>query len=507
MNRAPNILLVVSDQQRPDCIGALGEVGVQTPALDRLCSEGTAFTRAYTPCPLCTPARASLLSGQYPSRHGAWSIGVDTPDSVLSLPQLLGENGYRTAIFGKSHFKSCARAGSFEAPPHSQDWEFFQNWSGPWFGFETAKINVGHVHEPHSYSMHYGLWLRERGVALEAPYFYPRPAGHPNDFVGRWELPEEFHPTRWAADETIAYLRNHVAENGEQPFMVSLNFAEPHQPWLVPAPWDTLHDETALPTPRRRDGEWEGKSSLYRATALSHANTLGWNGEFGVPDQYSQLHAAPDWTEREKEIWRVYLGMTSLLDHHLGRVLDALEELDLTRDTIVVFTSDHGDNMGDHWLWSKGGSHYDASARVPFVVRWPARVPDGEKSAALQSLVDLAPTFLQAAQLEVPAAMQGTSQLQTWADPSHATREGVLIDHRVAEGLHVNSWITDRYRLSVHSILAEDRDEVELFDFENDPHEFENVADEAATTSQLLQQLVRYRMKIEAPWEPRLAYA
>ena len=165
MSKRPNILLIVSDQQRADLLGCCGDIPVKTPVLDRMAQQGTLFTRAYTPCPLCTPARASLLSGQYPSRHGAWSIGVDTPEAALSLPKLLSEQGYGTALIGKSHFRSCMAPGSLEALPASQNWEHYSLWEGPWHGFEKAKICIGHGPEAHAYAMHYGLFLNQSNAA------------------------------------------------------------------------------------------------------------------------------------------------------------------------------------------------------------------------------------------------------------------------------------------------------------------------------------------------------
>src|SRR5262249_30795897 len=150
----------------------------------------------------------------------------------------------------------------------------------------------------------------------------------------------------------------------------------------------------------------------------------------------------------EDRWWRTYLGMQSLADKHLGRMLDALDTFGLAGNTIVVVTSDHGDQMGDHFLWHKGGCHYDASARVPFVVRWPGRVPAGGVSAELQSLVDLAPTFMGAAGLEQHPEMQGVDQTPAW-EGGGGVREGVLIEHPVETGLEVDTWITAGHRLSV----------------------------------------------------------
>lgn len=503
----PNILLVVSDQQRPDMVGALGRVPVRTPALDRLCAEGVAFERAYAATPLCTP-----------SRHGAWSVGVDTPDDILSLPHLLADGaGYRTAIVGKSHFKSARRPGSFEALPHSRDWAFFARWSGPWFGFARARICIGHTFEEHAYGMHYGLWLRERGVEARPPYFEAGPTGRigrreegrPFVPAGPWALPAELHSSAWVADETIAFLREHQRA-GKRPFYLCVNFPDPHPPFSVPAPWHGRHAAAPLPPPVRTHGEWADKPTLYGATIERRLDALGWHDRVRPAGQSGWVTPSDARTPEEECCWRAHLDMTSLLDRHLGRILDALDELDLARDTLVVFTSDHGDYLGDHFLWGKGGSHYDAAVRVPFIVRWPGRAPAGARGAALQSLVDLAPTFLAAAGLAPHPAMQGLNQLPSWSAPDRGVRAGVLIDHRVERGLYVNSWITDRYRLSLHALVADGRDEIEVYDLRDDPGEFTNLAARGGNrdlVGGLLSELLRYRLAMAGPWAERATFS
>ncbi|WP_129667926.1 sulfatase [Phytoactinopolyspora endophytica] len=519
MANPPNIVLVVADQQRADMIGAFGQIPVRTPVLDRLCNEGTAFRRAYTATPICTPTRATLLSGQYPSRHGAWSIGTDVPNDVLSLPRLLAEQAnYRTALIGKSHLRSVLRPGSIEALPKSRDWDFYREWSGPWYGFEHARISNGHVDEPHAYGLHYGLWLHDNGIPPDSPYFLPHamsstePDKEPSARVGEWELPEKFHSSTWAANEAISYLEDHAANHAEQPFYLAVNFADPHRPFRAPAPWHELHDDVDLPAPSRRSGEWEDKPTAYQATLDNRLDTMGWQLDpaIGIACQSADNVGEAGFTDDEEHMWRVYLGMQSLLDKHLGRICDSLDQLGLAENTLLVYTADHGDYMGDHWLWSKGASHYDGAVRVPCIVRWPGRVPAGHTSHALQSLVDLPTTFLSAAGLEVDPRMQGIDQLPCWTGETTTSRPGVLIDHRVEQGLYVNSWITDRYRLSVHSIHAEERDEIELYDLAEDPHEYVNLAAGGANAplvNQLMQELIRYRMQLDRTWRPRHAFS
>ena len=515
-----NILLIVADQQRADLIGCVGRVPVKTPALDRLAAEGILFTRAYTCCPLCTPARASLLSGQYPSRHRAWSIGVNTPEDILSLPALLHDQaGYDTAIIGKSHFRSCLDGESPESLPHSRDWNKFEHWNGPWYGFDHAEICNGHTSQAHAYAMHYGLWLHQNGIPAAPPYFDEIGGGSSRDQETHWELPEQFHNSTWIADRSIAWIEHNRNQNPQRPFFLSVNFQDPHRPFRVPAPWDTMYSGAEPPPAARCEREWEDKPTLYRATVEGQLTELGWEGSEGIrlPCQMAEGAVGVERSEVEKQRWWTYMGMQSLLDKNVGRILDALDSNGLAENTLVIYTADHGDYMGDHYLWSKGGSHYDGAVRIPLIARWPERLSAGTRNTNLQSLVDLPPTIMAATGLQPHPAMQGRSRLQNWSGSDKAeptvhsdTRKGVFIDHRVEEGLYVSTWITNRYRLSLHSILAESRDEIELYDLERDPHEYHNLAmekDRQTLIQELLAEMYRYRMKIEAPWPRRRAFS
>lgn len=181
--------------------------------------------------------------------------------------------------------------------------------------------------------------------------------------------------------------------------------------------------------------------------------------------------------------------MTSQLDAHVGQILDTLDKHGLSENTLLVFTSDHGDFMGNHWLWSKGGSHYDQAVRVPFIVRWPGHVPAGRKSESLQSLVDLPATFMNAAGLEAHPEMEGVDQTACWENPDKPARKEVLIDHRVEEFLHVHTLITEEHRLSIHRYADGSPNERELYDL-SDGLELENLAGKGLTVEDRLSECI-----------------
>jgi arylsulfatase A-like enzyme len=511
-----NILFISSDQQAPDFLGRHSDF-FTTPHLDRLAGEGVALERSYTCCPVCTPSRATWITGQYPSRHGAWSIGTNLDSGARTLPAILGENGYQTAIFGKSHLQSCLTPGTLESQPHVLDTSYFRKWSGPWYGFDHAKINVGHTNEPHSASMHYRAWLEDRGVNLDK-YFSPNLkffGGSSNIHEMHWSIPEEVHPMSWIAEEADRFIRQQHQEHPEKPFFACVNFPDPHGPDVVPSPYFERYAEREVNfRPKRQFGEWEGKPRLYQAALKDSLMELGWHDRAGIPCMSCEGVAtteenAREFTMIEKNRLRVKAAMMEMLDAKVGCLLRTLEELGIADNTLVFFTSDHGEYAGAHYLWSKGGAHYGEAIRVPTIVRLPAAMRSPGVSQALFSNVDIAPTFLDLVGLPIPKTMQGVSQLETWQDPSRHVRESVLIDFRAERGLYVNSLVTSRYRLSLHSVEDGTHD-LEFYDLERDPAEFHNVADlpeHAPRIRKMLASLIYQRSESSCAWQERLAFA
>lgn len=461
-DRPLNVLLITSDQQRWDTLGRLNPA-IRTPNLDRLAERGILFERGYTVNPVCTPSRCSLLTGQYPSRHGCFHVGTSLPaDYGPTVAEAFADAGYATSLIGKAHFQACKDPVSPESAPHVHDLDHFDGWHGPYFGFEHAELVIGHTSEPHAGGMHYGAWLRQQGV--ERSEFFDI---HDYDHYGAWSLPEALHGSTWVADRSIAAVDR--ARDEDRPFFLWASFQDPHNPYVTPEPWASMYDAqnmpAAVPMP-----DVDDRPAFYRSLAA---------GEFYGDDPDLQERAWGDVKIRPElsaaevgAVRAVYYGMVSLMDRHIGRLLDHLEADGRLDNTLVVFTSDHGDYLGDHGLFGKGLPAYEAMQRVPFVVAHPDCRRRGARSGALQSLVDIERSCLEAAGLAATPQSQGVSQVGSWIDPGHAARDHALFEFRPAQGPFVQrTCITETHKL----VTYDRRDEGELYDLQADPQQTHNL--------------------------------
>jgi len=463
----PNILLLFSDQQRFDALGAVNPK-IRTPNLDRLARGGTLFERAYAPTPVCLPCRASLLTGQYSSTHGAAHNAAQLPQEYPNLlSATLRTHGYATHIIGKSHFSPCHDPLSLESAPHIHDLDYFRNWHGPWFGFEHAAINIGHTTEAHACGEHYGAWLEDRGVDL-ARYF----GNTAYTAYGAWDLPEEFHSSKWVADTTIAAIDR--SQENDEPFFIWANFQDPHNPCMVPEPWASRYSPDEIPHFGFKPGEPESF-----ATKPSHYQEI-----LDQPGSYACRPSDPllpgtsnishlDYTPRQTQANAAcYYGMVELMDHHIGRILDALEANGQLGNTVIVFASDHGDCLGDHGLWWKGAVAFEEAIRVPMIAHWPGHIPAGRMCDGFQSLIDLFPTFCVTAGAPIPIACQGVNQLPCWTGETESVRENVVVEERPYD----TAWcqrilINDDYKL----VFYANRDSGELYDMRTDRDHVRNL--------------------------------
>ncbi len=470
MNTRPNILFLLADQQRFDTLGVVNSK-ISTPNLDRLAAGGALFTRAYPPTPVCLPCRASLVTGQYPSSHGAThnhtALPEDYPDLVASL---LRQSGYYTHMIGKSHLASCHDPCSPESAPHIYNRDYFRRWRGPWYGFERADIAIGHTTEKHAHGMHYGAWLEDRGVAIDR-YF-----GHTAyDAYGSWDLPEEYHSSRWIADTTIESISR--AAQRKQPFYIWANFQDPHNPCMVPEPWASMYDPKNMPACGYKPGEPESfasKPPFYREIIDQPGEYAARPSDPGLRGAGNVSHL-PYTGEDARRNAACYYGMVSLMDHHVGRMLDALEASGQVDNTVVVFTADHPDCLGDHGFWYKSLVCFDEILRVPMIVRYPGVVPAGVRSDAFQNLVDLPATFLSMAGVSVPREYEGVNQEPSWRNPACAVRRDAVIEERpYTSDFNQRILITDEYKLAFFA----DRPYGELYNTRTDPDQITNLWDD-----------------------------
>lgn len=499
MSDRTNILLITSDQQHWFTLGVLNPE-VKTPNLDRMAEQGMLCNRAYCPNPTCTPTRASIITGKYPSQHGAYSLGTKLSESEHVVGDDFQAAGYRTALVGKAHFQPTNTTDEFpsiESRPYFRDLDYWRNFHGPFYGFEHIEICRNHTDEQ-SAGQHYGIWMEENGLSNWTDYFRPD-----NDNpLYTWEIPEKFHYGTWIAERSCALL-DQYAENDENFFLWS-SFFDPHPKYLVPRPWDTMYDPDSLTLPEGVEGEHDKNPPHFQLTQEQRPDYSAWQEEeWGLHGFRSHLRS----TENKKKDMAVYYGMISLMDKQIGQILDKLDALGLTENTLVVFSSDHGHFFGQHNLIAKGAFHYEDGVRVPFLVRQPGKVPAGVKSEAIQSLVDLSPSFLSAAGLGIPRAMTGVDQTGVWYGEAEEARDHAIVEfHHSPTTVHVKTYVDQRYKLTTYY----NQDYGELFDLEEDPGEFNNRwndADARDLKADLIHKLLFAEMGKEPLWMPRIAGA
>ena len=502
MTKQPNILLITTDQMRFDHLGLMGVKGIATPHLDRLGREGVHFNRGYTSSPVCTPARLTLLTGQYPSSHGGYTIGVSPdPFPERTLPKILGESGYETALIGKAHFVRRAleaeHVAGFPNPPVS----FFATHTGPYAGFDYVQIATHHTTNGVP-ECHYQAWLESQGV--DYSQWFPDVNGrHDHGQTGFWNIPVAYHDSTWITSTTIGWLgkRN---EDG-QPWFAWASYNDPHEPFVCPEPWySSVRMEEVEGFEGYREGEFEDKPPFYQTVHDSDEWPASFRNEpkIDVPCALGRR----DLQGKEREALQATLGMVAMLDHEVGRLLDALEALGQADNTLIIFTSDHGEIHGRHGLWHKGLFAYEDCQRIPFLAWGPGIVKANGTSEALVNLVDLPRTFLSLANLPIPQGMQGEDLGPVLTGEKTSVQSETLVELQATKNIYQQSLITERYKL----IVYRDQDYGELYDLQQDPDQYHNLwanPDAAAVKAELMHRFIRFNMQKEGHVHDRQAFA
>ena len=365
--KRPNVLVIHVDQHRFDSLGVCGNTDVKTPNIDRLAADGVRYENSFCSYPVCTPSRYSLISGKYVHEHGGFNNRCTILPDCDTFPRILGAAGYKTKAVGKMHYTPTYLDVGFEEMQLSE-----QDGPGRWDD------------DYHRYLRDHGLVDRNDLEDQRKEYREKAPAEY-------WEtagalvsnLPEKHHSTTWIGDRAVETLEEW---DDASPGLLMAGFIKPHHPFDPPAPWHEMYDPSAL------------------------SILPGWTEE-NVERDYRYSRGYFDTQKLTLPVLRramaYYYATISQIDHHVGRMIDTLKKKNLYDNTMIVFTSDHGEFLGFHHMLLKGNYMYDPLARVPLIVKYPNSAGAGEVSASLVNTVDVAPTILGAVGLESDNEMSG----------------------------------------------------------------------------------------------------
>jgi arylsulfatase len=447
----PNILLILCDELRADALGYSGNPVVHTPNIDRLAREGTALTQCMVTQPTCTPSRASILTGCFPSALRSRMVGCVTPDDPRFLPKVLAQAGYHTASIGKLHL--VPQRAEPEAVEHALSKR------GEYYGFQSVDLVNGHGDA--CFGPQYTRWLDNRVPDWKARLERRQKLNHGLD-VYTWELPSEVHSSHYIGDRAVASLR----EVGEKPFFLHVSFPDPHYPFVAPEPYASMYAPADMPAPLPPVTASADLPPLHHDIYFNRQDDTPRDRVIGTPPRDYFRATTADW----QQVKATYYGMISLIDDQVGRLLDTLDSTGLAENTLVVFLSDHGDYLGDHGFYGKG-LHYDSVLRVPLIVRGPGVLP-GQKLDAIASTLDVAPTLLDLAGVTEPEGVQGVTMRRLLNGQARALREAALTENDDDfVPMRARTLTTAEWKLTVYAT----RSYGELYDRQNDPAEMVNL--------------------------------
>lgn len=453
--------MITTDQQRFDSVRANGSAFMHTPHMDRLAAEGARFHRAYCPTPVCTPSRVSLMRGQHLSRHGSYNVGTMTDDYAAWLSTQLRTNGYRTHHIGKAHWHPWSAESPETAAVDALGTPFRD-----FCGFETALLSIGH--NTYGVTSHYAHWVKNKGFNKEALQFKRLFAEDAND-TGDWSMPVALHQGQWIAETAVAFLE---AQRGERPFFLNLGFQDPHHPHALPTDFRRRIDPDRIPLPRR-GGDVEAGYAEH--IPLFHDGRIAdsrFTGCYMIAGNGATAWKSYFQDEEKTRLTRAYYySMVQLIDEQLGSIMAALDRLKLSEKTIVVFTSDHGEMLGDHGIGQKGPLVYEGVTRIPLLMRYPAGFAPCEVQECV-SLVDLTPTILDFAGIDDRIKRDGISLKDRLCFGTALTRNGVRLEYKEeSDRIRYKCWVTEEWKLAIY--LGEQFGE--LYHLREDPEETRNL--------------------------------
>lgn len=422
--RPPNIIFIISDEHNPGVLGCYGNRIIQTPNIDRLAESGITFENAYTNSPLCVPSRLSFTAGKYISRISAWSNSCWLPSpNYPSLARIMNAAGYESYLCGKMHFDPTRRYGFIEIDSSTTN-QYNKNGKGKHRAADDTSINTK---------------TRDSRFAN----FHP---GNESRVMTR---------DKKVTARTIEFLSNR--RRTDKPFFLVAGYLAPHFPLIVPHEyWEPYRGK--IPMPHLPPGHIESQPLNY------HHLRRG----FGI------VETDPKIVQMGREL---YYGLTQWVDNEIGKVLSALEKSGVADNTVVIYTSDHGENIGEHALWWKN-CMYDHAVSVPLIINWPKRWKGGQRRAGVCSLVDVTQTIAELGKADVPKDWNGHSICALMDNPYANWKDFAVSEyygHNIASGYAMLR--AGKYKYVYHTPPDENYSaQRELYDLETDPGEFTNLA-------------------------------
>lgn len=512
-----NLVLIMCDQLRKDFLGCYGNEYVNTPNIDSLAAHSTVFDHCYVNNPICMPSRISIFTGLYPHNHNQWTNGNQLEHPLRTLADHLHDNGYHTGSIGKLHFQ-CTDCGKNAPHISMEDHRLWEekgdniDWYGPYWGFEHVEFTSGHATKPLA---HYGKWYHEHGGKDEWAVAKPVEGF---DACPVTTMPENLHDSMFVGERAAAYISEHA--NDDQPFFLTASFPDPHHPFNPPLETALRYKDVPVKMPVNEDDDLHTRPRHY------HYH------QYGVWHRAGLLHPLPDMPEEDKEkcgkcanqiaqfmdekilqglgllthgdssgeeykpsvlsaherdqrIRNTY-AMVDLIDKGVGKILDALKESGALEDTVIIFTADHGELMGDHGLWLKGPFFYDGLVNVPLMMHTPE--DNASVTEALASSVDIYPTCCELLGVPTPRSCDGMSQAA--ALRGEKVRTECLFEYR--NGYFENDVYTLGYVDEKYKFVQYQNGDVEMTDRINDPEENVNIVYNGANP----ELLAEYRNKL-----------
>lgn len=450
--KRPNVLWICTDQQRWDTLSCLGYPGACTPNIDTIAERGVAFTRAYCQSPICTPSRASFLTGLYPISHQVHRNGnKGFPDHLPLLPKMMNDAGYHTGLIGKLHLSRAQ--GIVEKRPDDGYVEFF------WSQHPDPDWDNGHDYQD---------WLAKKGVDPQKLFADQKGAI-------RSGVPTEHHQTTWAGERA----KDFIHRNNGKDWLLSINLFDPHPPFDPPHEYLTKFDSEDMPRPVFAPRDIKHHEKLkgrvdQQARAAFDPSHLDDDSDY-LETTCEGAHDRPPDRVNTQKLRASYHAMIALIDDMVGDLLETLAETGQLDDTLIIFMSDHGEMLGDHGLLYKGCRFYEGLVHVPLVMAYPKVAIAGRVSDALVELVDIPQTILDFAGVTHSTFMQGRSlrPLLVGDVDVHDHKPHVLseyydaINYDGSIGSRGSMYFDGRYKLCIYH----DADTGELFDHNSDPDE------------------------------------